>query len=129
MGHPDDPLLTQEQFDVCLEIWQWQRGGCVGDLKVHIQGAGGSGKTFLLKVLQRFLPEDFVEQAASTGVAAAQMGNGSRTMHSSVKFRAPRGGKGSRDLYSGPMSSRTEAALALNFPNNICLLVVDEMSM
>jgi hypothetical protein len=122
-------LLTAEQFTVCKVVWDWQRARCVEPLKVHLQGPGGSGKTLLLTVMQRYLPPGFVEFTATTGVAAAKIGQGARTHHSSLKFVPPRQGKGRKDVFSAPLNNRSTAALSMNFPPEVGLLIIDEMSM
>jgi hypothetical protein len=107
-------------------VWDWQDRGRVEPLMIQVVGAGGTGKTTLLGVMRRHLPDGFMTVAAFTGVAATLVGFGARTLNSLMRFGVPKGT--SRAFLNKPISTKQRAALQAIFSKSH-LLVVDEVSM
>ncbi|MFY7871366.1 MAG: AAA family ATPase, partial [Limnohabitans sp.] len=123
---PQAAGLDADQFAVCNKVWDWQDRGRVEPLMIQVVGAGGTGKTTLLGLMRRHLPDGFMTVAAFTGVAATLVGFGARTLNSLMRFGVPKGK--SRAFLNKPISAKQRAALQAIFSKSH-LLVVDEVSM
>jgi Helitron helicase-like domain at N-terminus/Domain of unknown function (DUF6570)/PIF1-like helicase/DNA helicase Pif1, 2B domain len=115
-------VLNTEQRVAYETIIAHAQNQCSEQLLLHIDGGGGTGKSFLINLvsshLRRFAGADSVALAAPTGVASA--GINGKTIHSLLRLPV------SHAIM--PLSNTALLELQLRW-RNICYLIIDEKSM